>query len=299
MFALLPIHKPRGVNSRRVVDLVERLVPGKVGHAGTLDPLASGVLLTAIGPATRLVPYAQQLAKRYIARFQLGVASDSDDMERECRPIAIDSIPDRELLDRVVAGFVGEINQVPPRFSAVKVGGQRAYRRAQRGLDCPFRPKRITIHSIRLSAYEFPFFELDVVCGRGTYLRSLGRDIAAQLGTQCVMMELCRQSVGPFDLSRCAALDDVRIGNIASRLCDPREVLVGIPTVRLEADGIHWLSLGRTLELSRTAEDPELVAIDLEGRLQAILRPAQDGSWRPALNFVHYWLGAESAAARV
>ena len=289
MFALLPVDKPRGVNSRRIVDAMEKASGEKVGHAGTLDPLASGVLVLAIGLATRLVPYVHVMPKQYVARFQLGVESDSDDMERECRDVPMDTSPTFEAMHTAIAQFVGPIEQTPPDFSAIRVNGKRAYRLAHRGKEFTIPPRTVTIYSSRLIRYEFPYFEIECCCSSGTYMRSLGRDIAALLGTRCVMVELSRSAVGPFDLGRCASLLDVKKDKFHEKLVDPLEAFSGLPIVALGEYDIERISRGVKYECALENAAAEMLVTDLHGHLHAVLRPASDGKWRPALNFSKYW----------
>ena len=289
MFAILPVHKPRGVNSRRIVDAMENASGVKVGHAGTLDPLASGVLVLAIGLATRLVPYVHGMAKQYVAQFQLGVESESDDLERECRPVPMDTLPSQDAMLAAIAQLVGTIEQTPPAFSAIRVNGKRAYRLAHRGREFTMQPRAVTIHSNRLIRYEFPYFEIECFCSSGTYMRSLGRDIAALLGTKCVMIELSRRAIGPFDMSRCASLLDVKDGTFHEKLIDPLEAFSGLPIVALGEYDIERISRGIKYEGSPNLATQEILLTDLHGRLHAVLRPTPDGKWRPALNFSKYW----------
>ncbi len=289
MFALLPVDKPRGVNSRRIVDAMENASGKKVGHAGTLDPLASGVLVLAIGLATRLVPYVHVMPKQYVARYQLGVESDSDDMERECRDVPMDTSPTLEAMHAAIALFVGPIEQTPPDFSAIRVNGKRAYRLAHRGKEFTIQPRPVTIYSSRLIRYDFPYFEIECCCSSGTYMRSLGRDIAALLGTRCVMVELSRSAVGPFNLGRCASLLDVKEDTFHEKLVDPLEAFSGLPIVALGEYDIERISRGVKYECSPSTTAQEILLTDLNGRLHAVLRPTPDGKWRPALNFSKYW----------
>jgi tRNA pseudouridine55 synthase len=295
MFALLPVFKPRGMSSRRAVDVLEAVFDGKVGHAGTLDPLASGVLVLAIGPATRLVPYVQQMPKRYTALFQLGVESASDDSERPLEAVPIDRIPEPDELSETISQFVGKIKQTPPAFSAVKVAGKRAYRLAHRGYDVQIRPRQVDVHSIRVVQYEFPYFEIDVCCSSGTYIRTLGRDIAARWSTKSVMVDLCRTAIGPFDLKSCATLDEIRGAAFTEKLVDPLRAFAGIPVLALEESRLALVAQGVKYEHREPATGGEILLTDQRGRLHAVLRPAPDGKWRPALNFSKYWRGERNA----
>ncbi len=202
MLGLLNVHKPTGVTSRHVVDQVQRQVrPLKAGHAGTLDPLASGVLVVAIGKATRLMKYVQQMPKVYRGVFLLGQESDTEDVLGEIRVLPSASVPTREAVQSCLPQFLGEIQQEPPAYSAVKVKGERAYARARKGESFSLAARPVQIHELQLEAYEFTRMELSITCGSGTYIRSLGRDLARALGTGAVMESLVRCAIGSFTLS--------------------------------------------------------------------------------------------------
>src|SRR4051794_35109294 len=157
MFGLLNIDKPAGLTSRDVVNVVQRLVrPHKVGHAGTLDPLATGVLVVAIGPATRLVEYIQRMAKSYRAVFLLGRTSDTEDIEGKVAELPQAPVPNIEQIESATPRFVGMIDQRPPVYSALKVGGRRAYELARRGETIELAPRRVEVHSIDIVRYAYP-----------------------------------------------------------------------------------------------------------------------------------------------
>ena len=186
-FGLFNVNKPTGLMSRRVVDHVQRLVrPAKAGHAGTLDPLASGVLVVGVGPATRLIDYVQRAAKRYTATFLLGRESDTEDVEGIVKDWNDPPTPTLDEIQQAAKQFVGEIQQRPPAFSALKVKRQdgksvRAYELARSGEAVDLKPRPVTIHDIQIQDYEYPELTLDVRCGSGVYVRSLGRDLAASM----------------------------------------------------------------------------------------------------------------------
>jgi tRNA pseudouridine55 synthase len=199
LFGLLNLNKPPGVTSRRLVDRVQRLVkPAKVGHAGTLDPLASGVLVLGIGPATRLVEYIQEMPKHYRATFLLGRTSTTEDIDGEVTELEDAVPPTRERLERIAEEMTGEIEQRPPIYSALKVSGRRAYALARAGQQVELAPRMVRIHCLRIVRYEYPELCLDVACGGGTYVRSLGRDLAERAGTAAVMSALERTAIGRF-----------------------------------------------------------------------------------------------------
>ena len=193
LFGFLNLNKPAGISSAAALGRIKPLVrPAKIGHAGTLDPLASGVLVVALGPATRLIERIQQMPKQYRATFLLGRHSASDDTETEVVELENPPIPDRAAIATAAATLVGEIQQRPPDFSAIKVAGQRAYTLARAGCAVEIAARPIIVHRIDIVEYEYPRLVLDFGCGSGTYVLSLGRDLAASLGTAAVMSGLVR-----------------------------------------------------------------------------------------------------------
>jgi tRNA pseudouridine55 synthase len=185
MNGLLVIDKPSGMTSRDAVNHVQRWFPRKtkIGHTGTLDPLATGVLVICIGAATRLADYVQAMPKTYVSRFRLGATSTTDDADG-----TITETPDatpltREQIDAALASFIGTIEQTPPAYSALKVGGQRAHDLARKGEGFELRARPVRIDTIRVLAYEWPFLDVEIDCGKGTYIRSIARDLGERLGS--------------------------------------------------------------------------------------------------------------------
>lgn len=198
---IVTIDKPTGLTSRQIVDKVAKIVrPAKTGHAGTLDPLATGVLVVAIGSATRLISYIQEGRKRYIGEFRLGVRSNTDDIDGQVSEGGAWSHITEPMLVDAAAGFVGTISQVPPQFSAVHVGGQRAYKLARRGETVEIDARPVEVHSISVTRFNPPEFELEIECGSGTYVRSIGRDLGEHFGCGAIMTSLRRLAVGPFQI---------------------------------------------------------------------------------------------------
>src|SRR5947209_1897894 len=170
LHGLLVIDKPGGLTSRDVVDRAGRWFPRgtRLGHTGTLDPLATGVLVLCAGAATRLGEYVQRMPKTYQAGILLGARSTTDDADGDFETVAVERPPDRAAVARALEGFLGDIDQVPPAFSAAKVGGRRAYRTARRGEPVTLQPRRVHIDRIELLAYEYPRLDVEVHCGKGT-----------------------------------------------------------------------------------------------------------------------------------
>lgn len=286
MFGFLNLHKPAGCTSRDVVNQIQKLVrPEKVGHAGTLDPLATGVLVVALGNATRLVEYVQQQPKSYFATFLLGRQSDTEDIEGKVVELSNPPIPTRDEIVAVLPKFLGEIDQVPPAYSALKVAGQRAYALARRGDEVPLEARKVTLHTLRLLDYTYPELQLEIACSSGTYVRSLGRDVARALGTEAVMSALERTSVGPFEIDEAADPDTITRINLADHLEPARSAVRHLPELMLEHGEVTELIHGRPLRRSRPHDVPELAAFDPSGELVAILSH-RDGKLWPTRVFV-------------
>jgi tRNA pseudouridine55 synthase len=207
---VIPVDKPAGVSSRTVVDGVARTLGMKaVGHAGTLDPLAAGVVVVCVGHATKLVDFIHQLSKRYTAVFRLGCSSPSDDLETPVQEEPAPRRPTAAELEAALPRFRGEILQRPCDYSAVHVGGQRAYRLARRGRAVALVEKLVRIDRLEVTGYEWPRLALEIECSTGTFIRAIGRDLAEALGTRAVMESLVRTAVGPFDRGDATPLDAI------------------------------------------------------------------------------------------
>jgi tRNA pseudouridine55 synthase len=287
MFGLLNIDKPAGCTSRDVVNRVQRFVrPHKVGHAGTLDPLATGVLVVAIGPATRLVEYVQQTPKTYQGTFLLGRTSDTEDIEGKVIQLPNSAVPTREEILAAIPQFVGAIEQRPPAYSALKIAGQPAYKLARRGEQPDLAPRRVEIHSIELVRYDYPELELLVRCGSGTYIRSLGRDLAESLGTGSVMSQLRRLAIGPFAVEDALAADELSADDIEARLLSPLLAVDHLPRITLTDAEIVRVAQGQFIAATGIAPASEIAAVDHEGQLIAILASTGEGRLRPTKCFI-------------
>ncbi len=278
---LLVLHKPAGLTSRAVVDRVERWFPGtRAGHAGTLDPLATGVLVVCLGAATRLVEYVQRFPKTYLAELRLGARSDTDDADGVIEPVTHAPVPTLDQVSHCLSTFLGEIDQVPPSHSAVHVEGRRAYDLARRGREVQLAAKRVHIDRIELVRYDFPQLEIVVDCGKGTYVRSLARDIGEKLGCGALITRLCRTRIGPFRLDDALPFE-VDPETAARRLLPLETALSGLPSVSLSADQTRRLNQGQKLALSQSealalpSQFGEVAILDPEGQLVAV------GHWQP------------------
>jgi len=180
----------------------------KVGHAGTLDPLATGVMIICTGKATKRIEEFQYQTKEYIATLELGATTASFDLEKPIDERFDFSHVTRELVEEVLKKFVGRIEQIPPAFSACKVDGRRAYELARKGQDVLLKPKVLVIDEIELLDFQLPMVQIRVVCSKGTYIRALARDLGEALGSGAHLTALCRTRIGDIRLEKCKNIDD-------------------------------------------------------------------------------------------
>ena len=285
-FGLLNLNKPGGRSSRVAVDHVARLVrPDKAGHAGTLDPLASGVLVVGVGQATRLIEYVQRMPKSYTGTFLLGRHSPTEDVEGEVTIEPEARRPTATEIARAAAGLTGEILQRPPAFSALKVAGRRAYDLARAGKPFELAPRPVTVYKIEIVDYAYPQLVLHIECGSGTYVRSLGRDLAAAAGTWAVMSALVRTAIGGFRLAEACDVAELTRENIDQKLLPALRAVESLPRVSLDETQLRRIGNGLSIELPDYASHVELAAVPSSGPLAAILQRRVDGSFGPRHNF--------------
>lgn len=202
--AVILLDKPPGLSSfKALAEVKARLSTRKVGHAGTLDPFADGLLVALCGGFTRLAGFASAMDKEYMAAISFGRTTDTLDPEGEL--VGEGPVPDRSEVQSALAGFLGEILQVPPAFSAVHVGGRRAYEAARKGEALTLSPRRVVIHELQLLDFAEGEAMLRICCSRGTYIRSLARDIAGRLGTIAYVRRLRRTRIGGFRVEEAVA----------------------------------------------------------------------------------------------
>ena len=285
-WGIVNLHKPCGLTSRQAVDCVKRLVrPAKVGHAGTLDPLASGVLVVCVGSATRLIEYVQAMPKRYLGSFLLGRESDTEDIEGEVHLIAEARQPAMEEIRAEAARFVGHIEQRPPVYSALKVQGRRAYDLARAGRPVVLVARPVVVYRLEVVRYNYPELVLDIECGSGTYVRSLGRDLADALGTAAVMSSLVRTAVGCFELNDARLPEQLARDTIADWLQSPLRALSSLNKLTLLASEIERVRHGLSIRCAIEPGIGEVAAVDGNDHLVAILVMQADGTLRPIRNF--------------
>lgn len=209
MNGLLVINKPLNFTSMDVIRIVRKLSGiRKVGHAGTLDPLATGVLLVCIGNATKKIESLMNTNKKYSAEINLSAFSTTDDNEGTINKVNIEKIPTTQEIANVLNQFIGETYQTPPKYSALKIGGLPAYKRVKQGEDFKIEPRKIFIDSIDLMSYNWPLLKINVSCGKGTYIRSLARDIGTKLNTGGFLTSLIRTKVGEYDINQALNIEN-------------------------------------------------------------------------------------------
>ena len=212
MEGFLLIDKPQGITSHDVVDRVRRLTGEKrVGHAGTLDPFATGLLIVGVGRvATREMEKLVGLDKVYLATFVLGGTSDTDDRTGLIQQTLSPRIIERDEIEKVFSSFLGEIQQRPPAYSAIKIGGKKMYEAAREGKPLEAKPRTVTIHSIELlDQIDEHAFSLRIACSTGTYIRAIARDLGEQLGVGGYVGELRREQIGPFSIEEAKTLEEL------------------------------------------------------------------------------------------
>lgn len=210
MNGFLLVDKPKGITSFDVVKIARKKVGvRKIGHAGNLDPHATGLLILGIGRATRFIPFIMDLDKEYVATIQLGILTDTLDVTGE----EIDRKPVPEFteqeLKNVLRNFLGEIEQVPPSYSAIRIKGQRLYDLAREGVYITPKAKRVTIYNLEILDIRDSEIDLRVVCSKGTYIRALARDIGEKLGTYGIVKELRRTKIGPFKIEEAIKPEEI------------------------------------------------------------------------------------------
>ncbi|MDG2469068.1 MAG: tRNA pseudouridine(55) synthase TruB [Pirellulaceae bacterium] len=299
MLGILNINKPSNVTSRDVVSRVchvYREATGnklKAGHAGTLDPGATGVLIVCLGKATRLIRYIQEASKTYQGKFQLGVTSASVDLETDLVHLENPIQPRWQDIELAIPRFCGKILQKPPAYSAISIKGQRAYKLARQGISFDIKAKEVQVHRIDVHGYQYPFLELEIECGSGTYIRSLGRDLARFLQSDAVMTQLCRTAIGQFRVVDAMNMDEVTIETIRAGMISPCRAVEHLPQVIVDRHQVTELQRGGFISLENSdAENVEpdniqpsneIMALDHSGKLVAILEP-RGSKWKPLIN---------------
>jgi len=287
---ILNINKPLGISSHDVVWRVRRITgQKKAGHAGTLDPLATGVLLLCLGQATRVSEYLLGSDKVYRARMLLGISTDTYDTEGQVTARAEVNVT-REQVEEALRSFVGTLQQLPPMYSAVKHEGTPLYKLARRGLETEREARAVEIKAMTLTGWEPPQVEVEVQCSKGTYVRSLAHELGQRLGCGAHLAALTRTASGAFRLEQSVTLEELDAAfarGEGPRLVLPMDAaLRAFPAVALDPVAAARVCQGQAVELPADPPAELCRAYALDGRLLALLRRGAEGLWRPHKVFV-------------
>ena len=279
----LVVDKPGGRTSHDLVDYArERFGTRRVGHLGTLDPQATGVLPLAVRDATKLVPFLPSMQKAYVGTVRFGSETDTLDAQGKVLRNFEGDLPSEEEVRGALEGFVGEIEQIPPMFSAVKKDGVPLHRLARRGEEVERDPKRVTIERLELMQFESPDAEISVLCGPGTYVRTLAADVGERLGCGAHLKSLRRLQSGPFQITQALTLEqldeEARAGKLHERLIGLEEALQ-IDEVVLRGESVRRLCNGGDVSPGvefRRAPGTRVIAKNEEGRPIALVELKPD-----------------------
>ncbi len=289
-FGVFNINKPVGPTSHDIVAMVRRGIQHKrVGHSGTLDPLASGVLVVAAGRATRLVEYLTGLDKAYDAIVRLGITTDTYDLEGDVLTQSEVPLFTQDQIETSLNAFRGTINQVPPVYSAIKVGGRSAHARARAGEDVTLAAREITIYNLNLTGINLPNLSLSVRCSSGTYIRSLAHDIGQVLGVGGALASLSRTAVGGFSLDDAVSMDllsaSFEEGSWRDLMLPAESAVAHLPMIKVSDSQADDLCHGRRIEAVPGVQGVVRVH-RASGDLVAIVRASED-SLQPSKVFAN------------
>lgn len=245
---ILNVDKPQGWTSHDVVTRIRRITGQReVGHAGTLDPLATGVLIVALGNGTKLSNYLMRSPKTYCAEVVLGASTVTDDAEAPANRLIDPGPVSRADLEDCVRTFVGDILQVPPKYAAIKRDGKKLYQLARQGKTIEVEPRRVTIHSIEIEGFELPRVQVRVHCAPGTYIRSLARDIGSELGVGGYLHALRRVQSGRFQVDDAFALDGLDREAVERKLVPIDGAVTDLPALLLSESEEKWIRQGQRI----------------------------------------------------
>lgn len=260
MVGVLNIDKPAGQTSHDVVNTVRKLTgQRRVGHGGTLDPFATGVLVVAVGKATRLLEYTRRLHKTYRTTFVLGTTSDTDDKTGviAAGPSTTVTEPAKKAITKALKTFLGNIEQLPPAYSAVKIDGKRMYELARKGQTVAAEARHVTIYDIKLLRYEYPELELEITCSGGTYIRAIARDLGEKLGVGGYAKELRRLAIGTFTAEHAVTLDALTQENINQHLQAPEVLAAHLPHITLTEEQLQDFQQGKKISITQSVQPAE------------------------------------------
>jgi tRNA pseudouridine55 synthase len=256
MNIVINLNKSSGITSHDAVTAVKKFFKvRKAGHAGTLDPVATGVLLVCLNEATKITGFLSQLDKEYIMTAKLGECTDTHDSEgRIIKRVSDFSVTEDEI-KQVVQKFTGEIEQIPPMYSAMKVSGKPLYLFARKGIEVERKPRKVTVKAIDMVKFESPYLTLRISCSKGTYIRSLCRDIGDALGVGAYITELIRTKIGDFTIENSAEIDELSRKTAAFYSID--SALKHLPELKLEGANLKKAKNGNPVTIEQKIGTPE------------------------------------------
>lgn len=288
---IINVDKPAGMTSHDVVAVLRKISgESRVGHAGTLDPMATGVLLICMGQATRVAEYLTEHDKKYRARIRLGVETDTFDATGNIvsqQPVSVS----REQLESALSSLVGKLAQQPPAFSAIKREGVPLYKLARQGIQVETEPREIEIYSIALLEFTSPELDVDIHCSKGTYIRSLAHDLGGKLGCGASLAALRRTASGQFSIEHAVPLQQLRdafAGNYVEQFLNPiDEALLQYAAIVVEPGLVKRIQQGNSLASEKEFSTPLLRVYSTRGELIALMERANSPNlWKPKKVFL-------------
>ena len=289
---VIVINKPEGITSTKVVEKIRKLLKiKKAGHLGTLDPMATGVLPIAVGKGTKLTEIFMEFPKEYIGRIKLGILTDTYD--REGKVIEEKEVPEltTKKIEEVLQKFTGEIEQIPPMYSAKRYKGKRLYELAREGKIVERKPKKVRIDEIKLISYEPPYLKIYTKVRKGVYIRTLAKDIGEAFGTVGTLWDLARTSACGFTLEQAVSLDELKDMELEERrklIIPLTEALKELPSLKVMGRLKWWVSVGnpvvvtpKELGMEVLEKGQRIKIIDEDGQLVAVgvIKQTDDGRW--------------------
>lgn len=249
---ILPVNKPQGWTSFDVVNKIKHIIYQKglkIGHLGTLDPMATGVLLVTVGKATKLFDLMQQKSKTYLATFEFGYETDTLDATGTKVSESL-NLPTRQQIEEILPSFIGQIEQIPPKYSAKSINGKRAYDLARANQQFDLKPCKVNIYDLDIIDFSKNCLTLKIVCGSGTYIRAIGRDIAEKLKTYATMTSLIRTDIDNFNINNCVDIQSINEQNIAENMFKIKNVL-SQPVLKLEQTETGKILNGQSVKIEK------------------------------------------------
>lgn len=242
------IHKPQGKTSHDIVAAIRRLTgTKKVGHTGTLDPMATGVVIVPLSSATRLIQYTHGFTKTYEATMTLGATSTTDDAEGGITPENIGSQPTQTAVEDALSTYAGKSQQIPPRYAAIKIRGKKLYEYARQRKEVARTPRPITIHAMTLLKYAYPLLTIEATVSTGTYIRALARDLGKTLGTGAYVSALHRRAIGPWTDNQAVSMEDINSNNWHQHLHPIHELVEHLAPITFTPANVVKLQQGRAV----------------------------------------------------